>query len=74
LVVGGWWLLVNEGEGFRDGERCALRAHGRGRVLAKTLVVDGWWLLVNEGVCGLFVRRMLMIRFQLEFTPAQAGA
>ncbi len=28
LMVDGWWLLVNEREGFRDGERCALRAHG----------------------------------------------
>ena len=57
-------LSLRAGEGG-DGESGAL---------AKTLVVDGWWLLVNEGVCGLFVRRKLMIRFQLEFTPAQAGA
>jgi hypothetical protein len=32
LVVDGWWLLVNEGKRFRDGEMRALRAHGMGRV------------------------------------------
>jgi hypothetical protein len=31
LVVDGWWLLVNEGKRFRDGEMRALRAHGVGR-------------------------------------------
>ena len=30
LVVDGWWWLVNERDGFRDGEGCALGRWVRG--------------------------------------------